>query len=111
MPTIVFNAHHEEENGNLRYCRLDPTVSVPAAVCAALYNVQIQSVLIEGGSQLLQSFIDAGLWDEARVISNNQLIIGKGTVAPTLGLGKLYSELTMQSDKLSVYSSPMSICG
>jgi diaminohydroxyphosphoribosylaminopyrimidine deaminase/5-amino-6-(5-phosphoribosylamino)uracil reductase len=33
----------------------------------ALYDHQIQSVIIEGGRQTLQTFIDANLWDEARV--------------------------------------------
>ena len=48
-----------------------------------LYNDNIQSVLVEGGKETLQSFIDAGLWDEAYVeignkayeIKENQTII------------------------------------
>lgn len=37
------------------------------SICTILYKKNIQSVIIEGGSQTLQSFIDANLWDEARV--------------------------------------------
>ena len=36
-------------------------------LCEVLQKHQIQSVIIEGGAQTLQTFIDEGLWDEARV--------------------------------------------
>ena len=35
----------------------------------ACYQQKIQSVIVEGGARLLQSFIDEGIWDEARVIT------------------------------------------
>lgn len=42
-----------------------------------LHKYEIQSILIEGGSKTLQSFIDLNLWDEARVfIGNTQLNSG-----------------------------------
>lgn len=48
-----------------------------------LYRRGIQSLLVEGGAKLLQSFIDAGLWDEARM-ETAPFCLGKGTKAPTL---------------------------
>ena len=39
----------------------------------SLFKMSIQSVLIEGGTKTLQSFIDKGFWDEARVITNEEL--------------------------------------
>src|SRR2546430_4071421 len=48
----------------------------------ALYNLHIQSVLVEGGARLLQSFFDAGVWDEARVITNHALHQPTGLPAP-----------------------------
>lgn len=53
------------------------------------YKHQIQSVIIEGGLQTLQTFIDANLWDEARVFKG-KTIFGKGICAPLLP--KLKSE-------------------
>ena len=41
----------------------------------ALYHLNIQSVLIEGGAKLLQAFIDERKWDEARVIINQELTL------------------------------------
>lgn len=55
-----------------------------------LYNKNIQSLIVEGGTCLLQSFIDAGLWDEAR-IETSPACIGQGTVAPKLSYEKLKS--------------------
>ena len=55
-----------------------------------LYNRNIQSLIVEGGTCLLQSFIDAGLWDEAR-IETSPACIGQGTMAPKLSYEKLKS--------------------
>jgi len=48
-----------------------------------LYNRGIQSLLVEGGAKLLQSFIDEGLWDEAR-IETAPFCLNEGIAAPTL---------------------------
>ena len=42
-----------------------------------------QSILVEGGAQTLQSFIDADLWDEA-FIERSELVLGSGVRAPEL---------------------------
>lgn len=44
------------------------------------------SILVEGGSTLLQSFIDRNLWDEMRIITNTALQIGTGKKAPQFTL-------------------------
>ena len=48
-----------------------------------LYDRQIQSLLVEGGRQLLQTFIDADLWDEARVFAG-KTSFGGGVPAPVM---------------------------
>jgi diaminohydroxyphosphoribosylaminopyrimidine deaminase/5-amino-6-(5-phosphoribosylamino)uracil reductase len=50
---------------------------------ATLYEKQIQSLIVEGGAQLLQSFIRADLWDEARIITAPHRF-GAGVAAPKL---------------------------
>jgi diaminohydroxyphosphoribosylaminopyrimidine deaminase/5-amino-6-(5-phosphoribosylamino)uracil reductase len=57
--------------------------NIAKQLAEAMYRNQIQSVIIEGGRQTLQTFIDANLWDEARIFSGNT-IFTKGTKAPTL---------------------------
>ncbi len=72
-------------------------------ILEALYNLQIPSVLIEGGAKLLQSFIDKGLWDEARIITNEQMIIGDGLPAPVLTHHELKSSEHIFSDNIQMF--------
>ena len=50
----------------------------------SLYAHQIQSLIVEGGAQTLQSFIDKGLWDELRVETNLGMTVSDGTRAPQI---------------------------
>jgi diaminohydroxyphosphoribosylaminopyrimidine deaminase / 5-amino-6-(5-phosphoribosylamino)uracil reductase len=54
-----------------------------------LYQRKVQSLIIEGGTFLLQSFIDLGLWDEA-IILKSKMILGDGIQAPMIE-GRLVS--------------------
>lgn len=53
---------------------------------ADLHQQHVQSLMVEGGAKTLQSFIDAGLWDEIRVETSGLLVSG-GTKAPVLPAG------------------------
>lgn len=53
------------------------------AIMTELHDAGIQSLLVEGGSNVLQEFIDAHLWDEAYVEQGIHPI-GSGTAAPIL---------------------------
>jgi len=48
-----------------------------------LYSQNIQSLLVEGGRKTLDSFLNAGLWDEARILIGSQQW-GKGLKAPII---------------------------
>lgn len=85
--TIVFNMLRHEEVGNLAYYQLAGDSSLVHQIGQALYQLKIQSVLVEGGARLLQSFIDEDYWDEARVITNNELELPGGLAAPVLSGG------------------------
>jgi diaminohydroxyphosphoribosylaminopyrimidine deaminase/5-amino-6-(5-phosphoribosylamino)uracil reductase len=54
-----------------------------SGMASALYDYGIQSVIIEGGAKLLQSFIDSMLWDEARIITSPKRM-GSGAAAPCI---------------------------
>lgn len=101
--TIVFNTVKQEEGENLLYYRLHKTDSLVLQLVNALYELKIQSVLVEGGARLLQAFIDEGLWDEARVITNNGLEILEGPAAPLLKHAVITSTATLQSDTIRYY--------
>lgn len=44
-----------------------------SAMLDGLYSRGVQSLFVEGGAALLESFIDSGLWDEARVFVSPML--------------------------------------
>lgn len=70
---------------------------------SALYAMQVQSLIVEGGAILLQSFIDTGLWDEARVIVNEQLTTGNGLKAPVLKNHLFEYIQQINNDSISFY--------
>ena len=81
-PTIVFNTIKHEAANNIQYYKLDELNM--KQILQACYQLNLQSILVEGGSKLLQSFIDEDLWDEARIITNELLTIQKGLDAPII---------------------------
>jgi diaminohydroxyphosphoribosylaminopyrimidine deaminase/5-amino-6-(5-phosphoribosylamino)uracil reductase len=104
--TIVFNAIKHEEQNNLTYYQVTTDVELVHQVVHALYQLKIQSVIVEGGAKLLQSFIDEGVWDEARIITNEELIVRDGIPAPVLDNGKLIEQENYFSDFIRYYGNP-----
>jgi diaminohydroxyphosphoribosylaminopyrimidine deaminase/5-amino-6-(5-phosphoribosylamino)uracil reductase len=65
-----------------------------------LYKREILSVIVEGGSELLNSFLELNLWDEAFVYTGNQFF-GKGVSAPLIS-GKTIAFRKLDDCKLHV---------
>ncbi len=112
VPTIVFNRErHSLPSGNIdatgltgvHFYQLSNENHLADAITTALYQLNIQSILVEGGAQLLQSFIDAGLWDEARIITNEALVIGDGLPAPVLRRQQFYCSESFADDTIRYY--------
>lgn len=59
------------------------TADIPTLL-TSMWKEGIQSLLVEGGRQTLQSFIDLELWDEAFVETSPYTYGGEGTPAPRL---------------------------
>ena len=69
---------------NVEQVVLDFSKDVLPQILLHLHSLKIQSLLVEGGAKLLQSFVDASLWDEARVEVNNSLVLGTGVPTPII---------------------------
>lgn len=68
IETFVFNASKTDIEGNIKYIGIEDFDNfLPQYILFQLYLQDVQSLIIEGGVQTLQLFIDAGLWDEARI--------------------------------------------
>ena len=105
QPTIIFNNIKGLEEENLVFYKLSGEGSVVRQILAACYQLNIQSVFVEGGTKLLQSFIDENLWDEVRVIQNSQLIIPQGLQAPKLLNQQLLFTEPISTDSISYYKN------
>lgn len=66
-----------------------------------LYKWGIQSLLIEGGSTVLNHFMSLGLWDEARVFQGYQ-VLGSGVKAPGV-MGRLISQQVFSNSRLDIF--------
>lgn len=101
--TIVFNTlKHGEENGILYY-QVTQDVNLVHQVINGLYQLKIMSVIIEGGAKLLQSFIDENCWDEARIITNEELFAENGVSAPEINNIKLIRSEKIGADTTRIY--------
>ena len=105
VKTMVFNAQQHKEGEMLSFYKVNRNEKVIPQILKALYSLKIQSVLIEGGATLLQSFIDDNLWDEARIITNTTLAITEGINAPVLRNEKILTKEIILTDKIEHFTN------
>ncbi|MFZ2906180.1 MAG: bifunctional diaminohydroxyphosphoribosylaminopyrimidine deaminase/5-amino-6-(5-phosphoribosylamino)uracil reductase RibD [Cyclobacteriaceae bacterium] len=99
--TICYNVLKHEEHPNLSLIRLTEENFINHLL-EDLNKQKIQSVLVEGGATTLQLFMEAGLWDEARVFVSDKGF-GKGIAAPRLH-GNLVGQESVFNDTLRTYT-------
>ena len=82
--TFVFTQKEDTPSlPNVEYIRLNFNKDILPQMMEVLYQEKLQSLMVEGGSILLQSFIDAGCWDEA-YIETSDAQLNDGVKAPVL---------------------------
>ncbi len=79
------------------------TEKIAQQICTILYNHEVNSIIIEGGRQTLQTFINENLWDEARIFVGTASF-SKGTKAPDFS-GRLISDEKIIDDILKIYTN------
>lgn len=99
--TIIFNAVKTEWSGHNKYIELENfDWYLPQNILYQLYLMDVQSIIIEGGAKTLALFIEANLWDEARVIKSTKNL-GEGIKAPHLH-GILKESVQISDDELKI---------
>ena len=92
--TFVFTQREDAPSlPNVEYIRLDFNIDILPQIMEVLYREKLQTLMVEGGSILLQSFIDANCWDEA-FIEQSDVHLSKGVEAPTFT--GIYDSLTIR---------------
>ncbi|MFH6995816.1 bifunctional diaminohydroxyphosphoribosylaminopyrimidine deaminase/5-amino-6-(5-phosphoribosylamino)uracil reductase RibD [Flavobacterium sp. FlaQc-48] len=99
VKTIVFTKSENIISAeNTIFEVIDFNQNIVPQILGILYQNQIQSIIIEGGLQTLQTFIDQDIWDEARIFIGNTTF-EKGTKAPIIQK-KNATKTYIQSDEL-----------
>ncbi len=81
LPTIVYNSLKDETVGAVQYVKMD--TDTPQAWLEDLYRRGVTSVMVEGGTRVLQGLIDTGAWNEARIEVSPRRV-GQGVAAPAI---------------------------
>ena len=82
-PTVIFTDKMVENKTNITFVKLDFSKAIVPQIMDYLYQENLSSLIVEGGTQLLQAFIDAHLWDEVHIETSPE-IIGSGVKAPNI---------------------------
>jgi len=97
--TLIFNNVKTEKIDLNYFIKIEFNTLIPNILCK-LHEQNIQSVIIEGGSKTLQSFIDKNIWDEARIFTTNKELTD-GVKSPNIK-GKIIEEKEVGGDSLEV---------
>ncbi len=100
-PTWIVNEGKETVEGHVSFIKLDFNNMLLEQLMHRLYNAGIQSVIVEGGARLLNSFIEIGLWDEARVFTA-PVQLGNGIHAPVFNTNAVF-KTAIGEDALKLY--------
>lgn len=103
--TFVFTAKDEPVSGDTTYFKIDFSKNILPQLLNRLADSNISSLIVEGGTILLQSFIKDDLWDEARVFVDPNKNFGSGIKAPKFDLSKALQE-TSGTDTLFTIKNP-----
>jgi diaminohydroxyphosphoribosylaminopyrimidine deaminase/5-amino-6-(5-phosphoribosylamino)uracil reductase len=104
VETWICNASLDKREGLTEWKRFNPTRPLAEQLLEQLFRAKKLSVIVEGGSRTLQSFIDAGLWDEARVFQSKKLF-QQGISAPTLGV-RGHTTMPSGKDRIEIFQHP-----
>ena len=90
-----------KNTGKIEYIPMDFGMDFLNRLCAKLYELGILSLIVEGGSKTLNSFLDVDLWDEARVFEGG-IPLKRGVLAPRArGILRLETQITQ--DRLQIW--------
>ena len=100
--TIVFTTVVDSSKyiPGIEYIVQEESEESAAAICSELHRLQIQSVIVEGGAKTLQSFIDANLWDEARIFKGTS-VFRNGICKPYIN-GNAIATKNIEEDSLTI---------
>lgn len=96
--TIIFTSKNVIGDSGLQF--ISPENFSIESILKKLWELNLQSVIIEGGKTTLENFTGSNLWDEARIITG-QTTLEDGVLAPKIS-AKLESTFTFGNDHIQI---------
>jgi len=103
VKTIIINATLTKQDNNTYWETINFNESIVTQILDVLYKHKLQSVIIEGGSQTLQTFIDSNLWDEA-FVTKGEISFNSGLKAPIIKKNG-EKEFDIKNDRITLYKN------
>jgi diaminohydroxyphosphoribosylaminopyrimidine deaminase/5-amino-6-(5-phosphoribosylamino)uracil reductase len=101
VKTIFINESSTYVKGTIFFEKINFSKPIAIQICEVLFKHNIQSLIVEGGTKTIQTFIDENLWDEARVFSG-EVHFNDGVNAPILDVIPTNEE-NIKGDTLKTY--------
>jgi diaminohydroxyphosphoribosylaminopyrimidine deaminase / 5-amino-6-(5-phosphoribosylamino)uracil reductase len=98
---IAYTGKLSEDIGKAKEIKLKKNISSSIQLIEYLNNNGIQSLMVEGGAEVISHFIDNDLWDEARVFTGN-ILFNDGIKSPSVN-GILLYETAFEKSRLKVF--------
>ncbi len=102
IPTLVLTEKEKPDKKNIQYLKVNFTKSVLPQLFDYLYHSGIQSIIVEGGAQTINTFLETNLWDEAKVFIGDKFF-HKGVKAPEINSKPAKKEI-ISGGKLFTFS-------
>ncbi len=100
--TIIFTSEKKKSEKNIEYVTIDFDGDIIEQCISCFYDKQLTSLIVEGGQQLLNAFIEKGLWDEAWQFVGTDML-KDGVKAPLLYNAIFQTALCLENVKLNIY--------
>lgn len=106
--TFIFNYLKTEKQDNLNFIKIDRNENHIPQILRHLLNDGVGSLVVEGGQQTLQLFIDNNLWDEAYILTGDTCF-GVGKKAPAIATDYFKSTKMVADNRVDFYHNPNSL--
>ena len=100
LPTLVFTFEERANFKKVKFICLNSDGSILKQILDKLYELHINSVIVEGGAYTLNKFIEEELWDEARILTGTKEL-ASGIKAPKI-LGTQKDSFNILEDKIEI---------
>lgn len=101
--TYIMNGMVDKKENHIHWIKMKDWSL--ASLLKKWHEMNIQSIIVEGGATLLNDFIRQQYWDEIRVIENKSVntVVKDGIRAPLLPCVHLQSSILIEDDKINTY--------